>query len=103
MWGKFHTFFLEVNTQLWDTPYFLQGPPEILFCDMYGNVCFENSMQNNMADEDCDCPMECDSVSYSFTMISTPFHIDKMCPGEKTKTDFLMKEFYENKFPAQFV
>ena len=71
---------------------------------MYGNVCFENTMQNNTnIKENCNCPMECNSVSYSFSIISTPFEADTMCPGEKSETDFLMKQFYENEFPSKFV
>ena len=66
---------------------------------MFGNICFENTMKNKTK---CDCPMECNSISYSFTLYSSPFNAEKMCPSD-AKTDFLMKEFYENSFPPKFI
>ena len=72
-------------------------------CDMYGNVCFEKSMKNITVEETCDCPMECSYISYSFSVVSTPFDANKLCPGSNGKADFLMKEFYENPFPPKFI
>ena len=69
---------------------------------MYGNECFEISMQNARVVEMCDCPMECNSITYSFSLISTPFDPLKMCPTS-IKNNALMKPFYENKFPHQFI
>ena len=70
---------------------------------MYGNECFEDIMKRNTrSEEKCACPIECNSVSYSFSLVSAPFEPEKMCPTA-AKTDFIMKEFYENKFPPQFV
>ena len=62
-------------------------------------------MSNYTLEENCDCPVECNSLSYSFTLISTPFDAQKMCPKNIGPISFLMKEFYqnENKFPTQFV
>ena len=71
---------------------------------MYGNTCFENFMRNITIEENCDCPMECNSLTYSFSFVSTPFDANVMCPtnfgGDRR---FLMKEFYKNKSPPQFV
>ena len=60
-------------------------------------------MQNKTVNGECDCPMECNSISYSFTLVSSPFNDKKMCPGTKKNKDFLMREFYENKFPPHFI
>ena len=60
-------------------------------------------MQNFSIERGCDCPWECNSVSYSFSLVSTPFNLDDMCPGNNIATDFLMKEFYEHKFPSKFM
>ena len=69
---------------------------------MYGNNCFENSMKKGSAAEKCDCPMECNSVTYTFSLISTPFDPLKMCPNNIRDGD-LMKPFYEYRFPHQFI
>lgn len=78
---------------------------ELLFCDIYGNICFENSMDNATTEKDCYCPMECNSISYSFSIISTPFNPKEMCPSKtgKNSKEFLMKQFYEKKFPSTFI
>ena len=66
---------------------------------MYGNECFEKSMENA---QKCDCPIECNSITYSFSLISTPFDPLKMCPTT-IRDDDLMKPFYDNRFPHKFV
>ena len=78
---------------------------DFLFCDMYGNMCFESSMQNVTVELDCDCPLECDSISYSFSLVSTPFTAKEKCPRQlgSGSRDFAMQEFYENLYPPQFV
>ena len=80
----------------------IQDAANIQFCDMYGNICFENSMQNGTVAEKCDCPMECNSITYTFSLISTPFDPLKMCPTN-IKDNALMKPFYESRFPHQFI
>ena len=75
-----------------------------MFCDIYGNKCFDDSMDKPNVEDQCDCPTECNSVSYSFSTVSTPFDINKLCPSKSLNSDnFLMKPFYENKFPPQFI
>ena len=52
----------------------------------------------------CYCPIECDSLSYSYSFVSRPFDVKKVCTGSsKKKKYFLMEEFYKNKSPPQFV
>ena len=74
-----------------------------MFCDIYGNSCFENSMDNAKVDDFCDCPMECNSISYSYRIVSTPFDPDEMCQINTSRDQFLMKEFYMNPSPPKFV
>ena len=57
-------------------------------------------MTNDTLKENCNCPMECESVSYSLYSVSSPFKPEKLCPRQP---DGLMEEFYKNKFPTQFV
>ena len=51
--------------------------------------------------------MECNSISYQFTLESTPLGKAEMCPyarlAEWTHDNLLMKEFYIKKTPPQFV
>ena len=71
---------------------------------MYGNLCFENAFHSVTTEETCDCPVECNSLSYSFSLVSTPFDSQGMCPSDATKNNrFLMKEFYINDHPPKFV
>ena len=75
------------------------------FCNIYGNICFENNMDNITVDENCEqsCPNECNSITYSFTFVSTPFDPMKMCPKKIGAKDFLMKQFYIAKAPPKYV
>ena len=77
------------------------------FCDIYGNICFEKSMDNVTIDEDCGCPHECNSMSYTFGTVSAPFDPLKICPNNIRSKEFLMKEFYNTevhrKFPPKFI
>merc|ERR1712218_79665 len=59
--------------------------------------------QNNITADNCDCPMECNSISYSFSLVSTPFNPEKVCLGDKSKGYFLMKDFYNHKSPPQYI
>ena len=58
-------------------------------------------MKNTPTDLTCDCPMECNTISYSFSVVVTPFDPEEMCPRYKhfdkdyDNDDFLMKPFYE--------
>ena len=80
----------------------------MFFCDIFGNICFEKSMNNVTFEDFCECPNECNSISYSFSVVSDPFDPKEICPRsfnpkKKNSGDFLMKEYYANKFPPQFV
>ena len=80
----------------------MQDETNLQFCDLYGNTCYENSMKNVKVAEKCDCPMECNSITYSFSLVSTPFDPLKMCPST-IRGGNLMRPFYANRFPHQFV
>ena len=70
------------------------------FCDVYGNVCFENSMTDVALKENCNCPMECETIRYSSYHVSSPFNPEVLCSRQ---TGGLMEEFYRNKHPPHFV
>ena len=57
-------------------------------------------MADDNLTEDCDCPMECEFISYSSYYVSSPFKPEEICSRQKSG---LMEEFYENEHPPQFV
>ena len=70
------------------------------FCDVYGNVCFEKAMTDDTLKENCDCPMECEFISYSSYYVSSPFNPEELCSRQP---DGLMEEFFQNKYPPQIL
>ena len=70
------------------------------FCDVYGQSCFENTMANSSLEKNCDCPLECDFVGYSFSLVSRPLDSDEMC---SFGSDNLMAEFRSKPFPSNFI
>ena len=66
-------------------------------------------MDNVTIDESCGrvCPHECNTISYTFSLVSTPLDPLKMCPKNMRSKDFLMKEFYKtdvhSKYPPMFM
>ena len=81
----------------WDYPIITEQ--ESNFCDAFGYICFEEMMENNTVV--CDCPMDCDSVQYSYSIVSTPMTGEKECPTNGKDSDF--EEFYKKPFPPKFV
>ena len=70
---------------------------------MYGNQCFEASMEDT-PEWTCDCPVECKSISYSFSIVSTPLGPEESCPPHASWRDgVLMSPFYEQESPPKFV
>ena len=70
---------------------------------MYGNLCFEDIMANYTLEQYCDCPMECDSISYSFSVVSIPFNEVGLCAATLKSPQPLMREFYGKPFPKVFI
>ena len=67
-------------------------------------------MKNTTPELSCDCPMECNTLSYSFSIVTTPFDGEVLCPELMTKYDlednFLLKPFYDmydSGSPPEFV
>lgn len=84
----------------WNYPV-LDDDARFSFCDMYGNVCFKSIMKNESLQ--CECPMDCNSITYSVTMISTPFDTKGMCSKTQKSAHPLMSEFYRKPFPNYLV
>ena len=80
--------------QPWDYPFYHQD--DLSVCDMFGNICFDKVMKTDGKDL-CDlatCPMDCSSISYSYSIVSSPFIPDELCPSKGT--DSIFEEFYNN-------
>ena len=45
--------------------------------------------------------MDCNSISYSYSIVSTPFKETELC--SKTGKDSIFEEFYNNPFPPSFM
>ena len=60
-------------------------------------------MSNVTNEEKCYCPLECDAISYSYSILSSPLDPDILCPKNDIKDDFLMKEFYKNQKPPKLL
>ena len=69
---------------------------------MYGNICFEKNMENFPNNLTCDCPVECNFISYSMSVESTPLDAKELC-SKDIEDASIMKPFIENKFPPKFV
>ena len=48
----------------------------------------------------CGCPKECNTLSYSFSVTSIPLDPEELC---KEDGDTKMGQFYQYKFPTDFV
>ena len=57
-------------------------------------------MKNTPSEVSCDCPMECNTLSYSFSVVSTPYNTDEICT---VSGDESLLSFYHNKYPPQHV
>ena len=83
--------------------YLITKKEDFNFCDIYGNICFDTIMSDKSLEKACNCPMNCNRISYSFSYNSERFDPEEICLGPSAKSDFLMKEFYENPFPNHFI
>ena len=54
------------------------------------------------AHENCDCPMECTTISYSFSVVITKFNAEELCP-RNSHYEFLMKPFKDAESPPLFI
>ena len=83
----------------WEYPISTEGT--FLFCDNIGNICFDRMMKNISTALACHCPMDCDSVSYSYSIVSNPISEEEQCPTKGKGS--LFQEFYEKPSPPKFI
>ena len=61
----------------WNFPYIETGEMEI--CDMFGSACFIDMMSQVVIGEQCDCPEDCDSVTYTKFETSKDLNVEELC------------------------
>ena len=61
----------------WNFPYIASGDIEI--CDLFGSTCFFDLMSDTGFGEQCDCPEDCDEVSFSKFETSKDLNADELC------------------------
>ena len=83
--------------------YLIAKREDYYFCDIYGNICFEGIMADESLERYCNCPMNCNRITYSFSYNSEKFDLEEICLGAAAKSNFLMKEFYQNPYPGHFI
>ena len=52
----------------WDFPHRIENA-DFMFCDLMSNICFDQVFKNTSTLLKCNCPMECDYVSYSYSIV----------------------------------
>ena len=70
---------------------------------MYAGLCFEESMKNFTLQKKCDCPLDCDSITYSYSLVSSPLKEDELCTSTQNSPTPLLRDFYEKPFPKLFI
>ena len=61
----------------WNYPYIVTGEMEI--CDMFGAACYEELMGQVFIGEQCDCPEDCDEVSYDKFETNKDLNVVELC------------------------
>ncbi len=70
---------------------------------MYASLCFEESMKNFTSVNDCDCPLDCDSITYSYSLVSSRLKENELCANKLKAPTPLMTDFYHKPFPKLFI
>lgn len=55
-------------------------------CDFEGSACFERAMADTEKARNCDCPLDCDSIRYAYSVSSTMLDKDKICKDSSKST-----------------
>ena len=70
---------------------------------MYASLCFEESIKNFTSEKNCDCPLDCDSITYSYSLVSSRLKEDELCTGNQNSPTPLLTDFYKKPFPSLFI
>ena len=52
----------------WDFPH-REHNDDFTFCDLMSNICFDQVIRNASTILACECPMDCNYVSYSYSIV----------------------------------
>ena len=56
----------------WDFPH-RKEVDDFMFCDLMSNICFDQVIRNTSTLLKCNCPMDCNYVSYSYSIVREVF------------------------------
>ena len=56
-------------------------------------------MRNGPDESACDCPVECNTISYSFRVVITPFDQEELCPQRFAADASLVKPISYHRLP----
>ena len=70
---------------------------------MYASLCFEDSIKNFTSEKNCDCPLDCDTITYSYSLVSSRLKEDELCTGNQKSPTPLLTDFYKKPFPSLFI
>ena len=83
----------------WNYPHL--GDPSPV-CDYMGAYCFEEVMAETEIIQNCDCPFDCDTTRYSYSVSSTKLDTDMICKKAISETfDYYASPIYAR--PAKFM
>ena len=60
-------------------------------------------MKNFTSEKNCDCPLDCDSITYSYSLVSSRLKEDELCTGNQKNPTPLLTDFYKKPFPSFFI
>ncbi len=64
----------------WNYPYIKTGDIEI--CDMFGTACFNEMMSQVAFGEQCDCPSDCEEVSFTQFETNKDLNAEELCSDQ---------------------
>ena len=82
----------------WDYPHLENEFHKI--CDRFGRDCFEKFMENTTLIKTCDCPYECATTRYSYSVSSTAINAEALC---KDKSYFGYWNSGKIGYPPKFI
>ena len=79
----------------WDYPHFDGFMP---ICDRFGRECFKKYMAVTNSEENCDCPVDCVTTNYDYSVSSTLIDAESLCDNNE------IEDFWDQGlFPTKFV
>lgn len=76
----------------WNYPNPMAGVSET--CDTYGASCFEDVMEDQSAVDDCNCPQNCEDVTFTYNVQEIPLDPEEFCRERHVTVQFHQCKFF---------